>query len=1006
MRNLSLIALFIFVSVNNLIFAGESSIPLKSELRIPADDLVYNGKVISSREATQLKVDLSKLSPKENSIWGKEEHKIDDQNIIDVQNGNVLSFEGVIASQSGLLRFNAISEANGQLYTVHLDKTLHTLLLRKNFLRKLGYKIPAIKYINKLKIQFADNEELEKFLARAIPENTLGAPERWVVSKSGTELVLQDVAVSEPSEEDFYNVAMGVPPLSINSRTIRSLVGIYSILDLYESVNKFEWIAGRVDNSQVLLSHFTYNSFNSSIDDLKWALELVNKLSREDLDKIVSEAFFPLGVKELVLEKIISRINSLNRLLQFSNKIDVNSKLSIPNLVKDGKLLKEDYPGYASRFAHGDVESPLEQMRYFLYSKLNSNIIDNGISFLNSKLEAYDVSEKRTEYFKKQFDDGLKHFLETGELKPIGVGTWTSPVFNLNLILSRDIVIGNYLGTNNLVQLADTVGAGVNLGVLVGIEGLGNNLSSSFRAGASLVRTFSHLKPVKSLKSSAKEPFKNVFVNLLKKSLKDDYKALYDLQDFKGAEKERNQKVQELMTELDKNLGVGESLILTDRIVPTASLNLNFSQNLIGAGIGIKGGLVVVKRIHLYKKAPKVLQIFDDSGLSKTIDLNFHVSGLIQILKLNNQYDFGKYKIKSYMVNLSSDLEENKDLFINALGVYEVLKSKNFDVLESKITPVEIKAQFSDRTFGLSFLLWKAKNVRGFTEYSVKAKDGISGNFITYTKDNMYGANIESFSKQLANYYLKELNENISITDEDDKNPADTFYGKSRTQSVRFEASLDENKQIQNPFYSISDQRQGWTQSEKSILRFIKSVNNKFQFPLFNEAQIDFKGLKLYKLGFQINLYEKGIQALKSIKEANVLVLEKAYRAEKNCSPDDQGYNSLQCGDLSVLKYKVKSCGKEIDIKKSYVCYGNLYEDLFQNLKFSDFKKLIGERNFYLVANIDGLRKKSEVLNDTVYSNSIGEIGSKYWNGPMEVVRRMIGLSEGEFSGSFLREGI
>ncbi len=996
--------LFLVLSLKAI--AGESFIPLKSELRVPADDLIFNGKVISSREASQLKIDLANLSPRENSIWDNNIQVIDDQNVIDVEDNQVLSFEGVIASQSGLLRFNSISEVNGQLYTVHLDKTLHTLLLRKNFLRKLGYKIPALKYIKKIKVKFEDKEQLEKFLSRAIPENTLGNAQRWVVEQAENEITLQDVVISEPSEEDFYNVAMGVPPQSINSRTTKALVAIYAILDLYESVNKFEWVAGRLDNSQLLLNHFTFNSFNSSIDDIKWILQKINKLNKSDIKELVDNAFYPRGVNELVVEKISSRINSLNKLLNLQYKIEINNKLNIDGLVLDGKLLKEDYTGFASRFAHGDVESPLDQMRYFLFSKLNSNIIDNGINFLNTKLEAYDVSEKRNEYFKKQFDDGLKHFLETGELRPIGVGTWTSPVFNVNLILSRDIVVGNYLGTNNLVQLVDTIGAGVNLGMLVGIEGIGNNLASSFRAGASIVRTFSHLKPVKSLRSSAKEPFKNIFVNLLKKSLKDDYKALYDLKDYSDAEKEKNQRIQELMTEIDKGLAVGESLILTDRLVPSASLNLNFSQNLVGAGVGIKGGLVVVKRIHLYKKAPKILQVFDDSGLSKTIDLNFHISGLIQILKINNQYDFGKYKIKSYMVNLSSDLEENKDLFINALGVYEVLKSKNFDVLDSKITPVEIKAKFTDKTFGLSFLLWKAKNVRGFTEYSVKAKDGIEGDFITYTKDYMYGANIESFSKQMANYYLKELNENISITDESDKNPADTFYGKSRTQSLRFEASLDENKSIQNPFFSISDQRQGWTQSEKSVIKYIKALNQKFQFPLFNESQIDFKGLKLYKLGFQLNLYEKGIVRLQGINDSELSSIEKMYKNEKRCMSDDPKINQIECGDLTMLKSQLRSCNKEKDKNKIYICFGNFFEDLFQNLKFNDFKKLIGERNFYLVANIDGLRKKSEVLNDTIYSNSIGEIGSKNWNGPMDVVRRMIGISEGEFTGSFLREGI
>jgi hypothetical protein len=78
---------------------------------------------------------------------------------------------------------------------------------------------------------------------------------------------------------------------------------------------------------------------------------------------------------------------------------------------------------------------------------------------------------------------------------------------------------------------------------------------------------------------------------------------------------------------------------------------------------------------------------------------------------------------------------------------------------------------------------------------------------------------------------------------------------------------------------------------------------------------------------------------------------------------------------------------------------------MFNDLKFEDFKILIGENNLYVYASIDGLREKSEVLNDTVFSNSIGKIGSDKWNGPLEVVRDLLGISGGEFFGDWLREG-
>jgi hypothetical protein len=79
---------------------------------------------------------------------------------------------------------------------------------------------------------------------------------------------------------------------------------------------------------------------------------------------------------------------------------------------------------------------------------------------------------------------------------------------------------------------------------------------------------------------------------------------------------------------------------------------------------------------------------------------------------------------------------------------------------------------------------------------------------------------------------------------------------------------------------------------------------------------------------------------------------------------------------------------------------------MFADLNFEDFKTIIGLNNLYVFATMDGFRQNSEILNDTIYSNTIGKIGSKEWSGPLDVVRELLGLSNGEFSGSWMRESI
>lgn len=981
-----------------------------------SDDLLYGDTVLSSREAMDLSkfknIDLSTLEPKPNAVWSPEPKQVDDQSAIEVESGDRLTFEGSISSNEGLYRFNATPMNGSGIYTVHMDLTLHTMLLRKNILRKLGYTIPAMKYLKKVLIHFNSANERDLFMGRSptkeqpvgvdsrVTNATGRAASRWATKVDDLTIELKDVAVSEPSENDFYNVSMGMPKDIFNNRTLRALIIPYSILNLYESINKFSWIAGKIDNRSVVLSHFIGIEFGSAIEDAQWMIRKFNQLSREDIKTAVDQAFFPPEIGAIVTEKVISRRNSINRL--FSDPTP-----ELPFSSKDSKAIRKNYEGYAALFAFEDAESPLAELNYYLYSKIQSTVIDNLIAKFNSKLKINDLNNERADFFHQQFEDGLSHYLETGEIQPIKVDTWVAPQINAQLIFSRDIILGNYLGTDNLVQLADTIGASLDIGLHLGIEGLGNNLSASVRATTAIVRTFTHIKPVKSLKQSLKQPYKNMFVNLLKKTLREKYFSLYELKHSPDVEKDKAKKIQNLLKEISEHLDTGESLIMTDRFMPSADLRLNFSNGMVGAGIGAGANVTTIKRIHIYKKSPQILQIYDDSGFVTDLDVSFQMNMYIPLLKVTGKYSPGNYKIKSYMVNLESDLEKNPDFFTNASGVYHVLKDKDFEILDTTIQPVKMDANFNDTTHGLSLLFWKIKKIKGKTYYDFKARDGINGKYFSFTDDFMSGINIDAFAKQVANYYLADWSKgSVAIDADTNANPGDTFLGRSSTQTTRFEAAINEDQKFEKKFISLSDVKQGWALSSKSLKKTMVKINEKFQAPLFDITQIDFDKLRLFKIGYHINLYERGIERINNIKLSEIEALETRYNTENKCIPDNPDTTSLMCRDLVPIKRDLKKCKKSSSEEDLAICNAELFKHMFALLKFNDFKQLVGIDNIYVYGTMDGFREHSEILNNTIFSNTVGRIGSKQWSGPLDVVRELLGLSSGEFTGNWLRESI
>jgi hypothetical protein len=106
------------------------------------------------------------------------------------------------------------------------------------------------------------------------------------------------------------------------------------------------------------------------------------------------------------------------------------------------------------------------------------------------------------------------------------------------------------------------------------------------------------------------------------------------------------------------------------------------------------------------------------------------------------------------------------------------------------------------------------------------------------------------------------------------------------------------------------------------------------------------------------------------------------------------------------LRADLNACKKSESEEETASCHLELVDDLFTYLKFSDFEKVMGADNFYVYGTMDGLREKSEILNATIFSNTIGKIGSRQWEGPLKVVRDLLGLSDSEFTGVWLRESL
>lgn len=1049
-RALITFLLFTLLGTNSLYSQTNiERIPL-DDIRLPSNDLYLPGVgVLSPEEAFERKrdlvepLDLSRLDPLPSEIWrpvptGPYQHRLDQ---LAIESGERFQYQGALTSQSGTYRFNAssIDSVDPGPYIIVMSKDIHTLLLRRNLLRKLGYQIPAIHYLDQATIEFDTLEDKNRFLRQEVPRATLGAPSRWVIEgldNDNLSITLQNFAVTRPLQSDHYNVAFGVPPQSLTSRTLRSLVVPYSLLDIGESINKVSWSVGRVDNNHLLLPHFTLAQMNATMDDLVWMARRLLSLSRNDLVDVVANAHLPREVEILLIEKVVARRNALREALGLTrefSEFQFDPKVSSGDLLQEGMLKQEEWPGHGARFAHGDPDSPFQDYGYYLFSEAQSVVIDELVSRVNRELQGFDLGAARFEYAQAEFLRGLEHFVQTGEFLEQSVGTWFSPILNGQLILSRDIVVGNYMGTDHMVQLADTFGYSVQLGGHLGIEGLPAGISGAVSATFSLLRTYTHLKPVRTLKESVREPYQNMIVPFVQRTLR---KRSGDIADFlaqnEGKDEEEQKELEELFNLFNDSLGVGESLIITDRLTPSALVSGRLNMMQTRYSMSLEGSGLQVQRLHLYRKDLNTLQVYRDNGQSLSFAFTVSLEHWIPILRVQSRRTDGEYDVKLHQINLSQDLERNPELQAQMHALSVVLQRGGSELLQEAAPAYEVTNNFREVSYRHALFHWRSRHLRQSDHFSVKTPLGAHNHFLRRQHSYQSGLNYRAFAVDVTNYLLGRYLQGLRIQNDVWKNPGQTPYGQSISVVTRYEGRLDggnpdnpNSMELSQRFLNIGHRKEGWSISERALRTEFERVNQRYGAILFPlERAYDASSLRLYALNVDINIYEDGIRRLKRLSNEELRVLAGVYRrrygnthaCRSSTSPNRNDLrrggstlltNQIRCGNFGPLYNRNDSCKRDQqrgDHQDIAHCVSELARHLEENLEFDDFAELIGRDNIYVFGQLTGFREQSEILLDPINSNTLGEVGSRFWNGPVEAVRSMLGIQRGEFNGTWMRE--
>ncbi len=1012
----------------------------------PATDLVLDGQVLLPEEAHQYYQEMSantrgrwtlaELDPQPNAYW---QNKIsvpvnagaDDLPIKDQLDS--VSFLSFAETRSDVYRFTAGKDQS--IYSVYMGIKSHNLLVRKNLLRKLGYYVPEIKYLKSLKVQFKTVAERDEFLQDF--QATVGRDtDRWITaSPVGVNyFYAQDLLIME-DQNSITNLAVGYLDESIidGRRVFNSLLLPYALTDMPESINMFGWAHGRIYSENVLLPYESGDNFSCTNDDAVWMAKRILALTENDWREIAENSHLPGPVAELLFEKLKSRRNHLGTLFKIKEKkLPVNSNLTDQDgVVKNGKLEQEFFEGYGRRFKIPDPESPLSfgEMSSVLKTKAINTGLELLVSAMNSASFMSNDIESKISEVNSQINSKAENLIREG--KPLSglVESYAFPTVSGRLLLSRDVVAGSYLGTDNMIQLVDTIGVSINAGLVSGLAGVFTKtgeyapaiksnayvpVSLRGNANASFTRSYAHVKPITSVKKALKYKFHNVLIPLVKARQARVFKKEVAERDFDRINElvaqERTKEFEKIYEAITTQLEVGESVIITDSVSLSAAAEAAVPlYTVVNARARVGGSSVVISRLHILRKSQTVIQIYKDLGQSNGYELTLALDKFIPILKMSQKGNKGSARTKFYNVNLSPGSKNLKNQ-LNALA--SVFRHNSLAALDKEQKPYVVKHKFSETSPGVGLLIFRLNSVNSVDNISVQAPNGDEKNFVRRYKGHSIGMDFESYLQDMIGLFSsKLLKTTFSPSSFSQNNPGFTFHGKAFTKVQVFEGEVDAKGNVQRPYTKLTRIWNGWQIKQKKALEILREMKERYKFNFLPEEVLA-QTKKIFLYNFNVNLFvhKEGIASLmaKDDKAIESIFMKFQSRDMTNFTNDNTLTHS---GIKRLLRWKKKyqKNMESNDLKGASNYLLKMVSMIERKLTVEGYEAMFGSKaNFLLMAKIDGFRIGDEKGEQPLVSNTFGMVGNDNLNGPTADVLEFFrytgseGMTEGEFYVNWL----
>jgi hypothetical protein len=650
--------------------------------------------------------------------------------------------------------------------------------------------------------------------------------------------------------------------------------------------------------------------------------------------------------------------------------------------------------------------SPLspEEMFAFTKSSAFTAALSTAVDFLNS------YAEFRGDSF--SFPKNTTSNTESGLLGMTGY-----PFIGGSLIFSREIVTGNFLGTDNLIQLADQFGIQLSAGARISTENLPLAVRAGFGGSVSISRVYSHLKPITSMRKANRYAFHNVIVPLL---IRRNAKAIDPLMSdgYEQLPFELKKQIYlDSYQDFSDRLQTGESIVITESLVGEVQTTANAGlYKMIDLTTTARVPELMIRRLHLQRKSDSQFQLFEDDGNAFQPQFSLQVGyrlpiphggirlfyqgqapldyATMPILRAKWGRNQGDAHTRFYTFELNANPQTHQELsqsITNLRKIRTLLLECDAERATENQQPLIIDHEFKERSLQDRILVFSQRKLRSSAKLTITDLQGNQRHFIRdfFGKSNGFDyTNPTSHALSFAKEYITRSRADFS--DDTTLNPGYNSNGVARNRILIHEAEITANGSILNPSVRLTRIFNGWNATSEKIQQLLDRYqlnygNGTHPRIIFQES----KNLFLYTIQAGFVLNDSAIQHLIHLDDSQL----RALFARHGVSLRFRRIDERIARELADFRksHSAQSLMRAIAIADRHL----------DGEAFLDFLGGIG--NLKVEIRIDGFKKieSNGELGLVQLRYPIAGSGSSIT--PLQQLQQSLGMSDGEFHALWIK---